>query len=107
MPRPPVRKSEFSDELMRTFERALELRAEIAKLETELHPLDKRLVWTLMPEAFGREHWGPHCPSPADSEAIDSVRHHPIGGGTQLDHDMPFLQRDVAALRAAHAEWKT
>jgi hypothetical protein len=23
-----------------------------------------------------------------------------------LDHDMPFLQRDVAALRAAHAEWK-
>jgi hypothetical protein len=106
MPRPPIRNSAFSDELMRCYDRALELRAEIAKLEVELRPLDKRLAWTLMPEAFGREHWGPHCPSPADNEAIDSVRRHPIGGGDQLDHDWPFLQRDVEALRAAHAAWK-
>jgi hypothetical protein len=105
MPRPPIRNSEFSDELMHTYDRALELRAEIAKLRDELRPIEKRLTWDLMPEAFG-EHWGPPCPSPANNERIDSARPHPVGGGNKLDRDWEILQHDVEALRAAYAAWK-
>jgi hypothetical protein len=103
MPRPPTRNGEISDEVLDLFDRALDLRAKIAKLEDELRPLDKRLTWTLMPQAFGPQ-WGPHSPSPAD-ESLDSVRHAPIGD-CQLDHDWPDLQRDRQALLNAHAEWK-
>jgi hypothetical protein len=103
MPRPPTCNGEISDELMQKFDRACALRTEIARLEDELAPLEKRLTWTLMPKAFG-EHWGPHSPSPAD-DALDGVRHAPIGN-CQLDHDWPDLQRDRQALLAAHAEWK-
>jgi hypothetical protein len=94
----------LSDELMRTFDRARDLRAEIAKLKAELGPLEKQLVWRLMPEAFG-EHWGPHAVSPADS-ALDGVRHAPIGAGTYLDQVWPLLQRDRQTMLEAHADWK-
>jgi hypothetical protein len=103
---PPIRNSGFSDELMKSYDRARQLRAAIAKLEDELAPLEKRLTWTLMPQAFGREHWGPHCPSPAD-DALDEdkVRHAPRGG-CQVDADWPFLQHDRKILHAAWREWK-
>jgi len=52
MPRPPERVGAIADELLKSFDRALELRAKIAKLEDELAPLEKRLVWTLMPAAY-------------------------------------------------------
>jgi hypothetical protein len=104
MPRPAERGGEFTDELMQTFDRAGVLRARIAKLEDELAPLEKRLTWKLMPEAFG-PHWGPHSPSPADS-ALDGVRHAPIGG-CQVDLDWPLLQRDRQALLAAVAARKS
>jgi hypothetical protein len=103
MPRPPIRNGEISDELMQKFDRACELRAKIARFEDELAGLEKRLTWTLMPEAFG-EHWGPHSPSPADN-ALDGARHAPIGD-SQLDRDWPHLQRDRQALLNAQAEWK-
>ena len=104
MPRPPERVGAIADELLKSFDRALELRAKIAKLEDELAPLEKRLVWTLMPAAFGPEHWGPHSPSPADS-VLEGVRHAPIGG-RQEDVDWPFQKADVKVLRAVWNEWK-
>jgi hypothetical protein len=100
-----MRDGEIGEELLQTFDRAVELRAKRARLKDELMPLEKRLQ-VLMREAFGGDHWCFGGPSPADGDYLDSVRHHPIGGGTQLDRDWPLLQRDRNAIVAAHATWK-
>jgi hypothetical protein len=91
---------------MTIFDRALTLRAEIEEREDELGAVEKRLIWSLLPEAFG-DHWGPHCTgtSPADA-ALDAVRHVQIGGGLYVEQVRPLLQRDRPTLLVAHAEWK-
>ena len=106
-PRPQPRASEISDEIMTTFDRALTLRAEIEEREDELGAVEKRLIWSLLPEAFG-DHWGPHCTgtSPADA-ALDEVRHVPAGGDTRyVEQVRPLLQRDRQVLLEAHRQWK-
>jgi hypothetical protein len=103
MPRPEVRASEFTDELMTTFDHALSLRAERERLKDELNATEKRLQ-VLMREMFG-EHWSFGGTSPAD-EALHVPRHHPIGSGIQLDRDWPNMMRDRAVMVAEHAKWK-
>jgi hypothetical protein len=103
MPRPAIRSSGFSDELVQTFDRATKLHAKRARLKDELVTVDKRLQ-VLMRETFG-EHWWFGCTSVAD-DGLDTPLPHSIGGGTQSDRDWPQWQRDRETMLAAHAEWK-
>ena len=103
MPRPLERVSEISGELLQTFDRAVALRAQRAKLKDELIAVEKRLQ-VMMEEACG-EHWRFGGSSPAD-DGLDCPRHHPIGTPTQLDHDWPLMQRDREALLVEYADWK-
>jgi hypothetical protein len=99
------RSGKATDELLQTFDLALEIRAQRAKLKDDLIDVERRLR-ILMRETFGGDHWCFGCPSPAD-DSLDSPRHHPIGVGTQLDRDWPLLQHDRQTLLAAWAEWKS
>jgi hypothetical protein len=99
----------ITPEILELFDRNLELLAMGADNDNaprhvydELLDVEKKLVWSLLSRIFG-EHWGPHCPSPADP-ALDGECY--VGEGYQLHLDWPYLQRDRQTLLAAHAEWK-
>jgi hypothetical protein len=99
----------ITPEILELFDRNLELLAMGAgddkapeHLHDELIDVEKQLVWSLLPRIFG-EHWGPHCPSPADPVLDDECF---VGEGYQLYLDWPYLQRDRQVLLDAHAEWK-
>jgi hypothetical protein len=99
--RPPSRSGEISDELLSTFDNVLIIQNMIEKLQEELKPLNKRLEWTLMPEAFG-DHWSPHNMMSSTDPSLD---HDPPLGSRRSDvEEWPALRRDRQTLLKAGLE---
>jgi hypothetical protein len=102
-PRPQSRSGDISAEIMHKLDRAIVIRARIAKLKDELALVEKDLCWRLLPEAGFSEWWIGSMQSPADA----ALNHNLAQGSRQpgADHWSDF-QADRRILLEALQDWK-